>query len=151
MSVCLSVSLSLFVIPCQISIHFVCEFIVNVKCFYHIHFLDPLNLCCASFKKKKPNRRVNRTKSKIQNKKNRKKQNRKIERKNPKWNKITNPVLSCHSSPLSGYMEDWWRPRKGTTNHSYKKPPIKFRQHTNHQHYGNQIRYEMLQFSFRFI
>ncbi|XP_039230290.1 cytoplasmic dynein 1 intermediate chain isoform X18 [Drosophila yakuba] len=23
-------------------------------------------------------------------------------------------VLSCHSSPLSGYMEDWWRPRKGT-------------------------------------
>lgn len=27
--------------------------------------------------------------------------------------KITNTVLSCHSSPLSGYMEDWWRPRKG--------------------------------------
>lgn len=27
---------------------------------------------------------------------------------------ITNTVLSCHSSPLSGYMEDWWRPRKGT-------------------------------------
>ncbi|XP_037889460.1 cytoplasmic dynein 1 intermediate chain isoform X2 [Glossina fuscipes] len=25
-------------------------------------------------------------------------------------------VLSCHSSPLSGYMEDWWRPRKDEYN-----------------------------------
>ncbi|XP_032580674.1 cytoplasmic dynein 1 intermediate chain isoform X1 [Drosophila sechellia] len=29
-------------------------------------------------------------------------------------------VLSCHSSPLSGYMEDWWRPRKVFGTHAKK-------------------------------
>ncbi|KAL9881292.1 cytoplasmic dynein 1 intermediate chain isoform 3-T6 [Glossina fuscipes fuscipes] len=28
-------------------------------------------------------------------------------------------VLSCHSSPLSGYMEDWWRPRKAHATDYY--------------------------------
>ncbi|XP_055840972.1 cytoplasmic dynein 1 intermediate chain isoform X7 [Episyrphus balteatus] len=28
-------------------------------------------------------------------------------------------VLSCHSSPLSGYMEDWWRPRKAHASDYY--------------------------------
>ncbi|KAH8325559.1 hypothetical protein KR067_001629 [Drosophila pandora] len=32
-------------------------------------------------------------------------------------------VLSCHSSPLSGYMEDWWRPRKGTNLNEYNLNP----------------------------
>lgn len=37
-------------------------------------------------------------------------------------NHLINAVLSCHSSPLSGYMEDWWRPRKGnTTNHHHDR------------------------------
>ncbi|XP_039230280.1 cytoplasmic dynein 1 intermediate chain isoform X14 [Drosophila yakuba] len=30
-------------------------------------------------------------------------------------------VLSCHSSPLSGYMEDWWRPRKAVFGTHAKK------------------------------
>ncbi|XP_063696860.1 cytoplasmic dynein 1 intermediate chain isoform X6 [Culicoides brevitarsis] len=28
-------------------------------------------------------------------------------------------VLSCHSSPLSGYLEDWWRPRKAHATDYY--------------------------------
>ncbi|XP_041769918.1 cytoplasmic dynein 1 intermediate chain isoform X1 [Anopheles merus] len=28
-------------------------------------------------------------------------------------------VFSCHSSPLSGYMEDWWRPRKAHATDYY--------------------------------
>lgn len=42
-------------------------------------------------------------------------------------NKITNSVLSCHSSPLSGYMEDWWRPRKGTKSFFLNNNQIKMK------------------------
>ncbi|XP_031627610.1 cytoplasmic dynein 1 intermediate chain isoform X2 [Contarinia nasturtii] len=32
---------------------------------------------------------------------------------------VERDVLSCHSSPLSGYMEDWWRPRKAHATDYY--------------------------------